>query len=96
MTDDLVVHVVGNKLDLESSRQVSLSSVLDYCDRVNNNVSGIHEVSAKENNGIEDVFYEITQILVKKKFGQDLYRTTTTDIYNRDDTCNTSEKSGCC
>jgi Ras-related protein Rab-21 len=48
MTDDLVIHVVGNKIDLESQRQVSFSKV---CDRLTNCVNGVHEVSAKNDQG---------------------------------------------
>jgi Ras-related protein Rab-21 len=51
MTDDLIIHVVGNKIDLDSQRKVASTKVLDYCDRVNNYVSGVHEVSAKNNIG---------------------------------------------
>ncbi|KAI9363170.1 ras-like GTP-binding protein RYL2 [Pilaira anomala] len=93
MTDDLVIHVVGNKIDLESQRKVSFSKVNHYCDRLVHDVSGVHEVSAKDNTGIEDIFFEITQALVKKKFDQDLYKTITSEIC-RDEV--TIEKSGCC
>lgn len=51
MTDDLVIHVVGNKLDLESQRKVSYLKVLDYCDQLHHDVSGVYEVSAKDNLG---------------------------------------------
>lgn len=51
MTDELVIHVVGNKIDLESKRKVSVSTVEDFCDGLSTLVSGIHEVSAKDNYG---------------------------------------------
>jgi GTPase SAR1 family protein len=51
MTNELVIHVVGNKIDLEAQRKVSLSTVEDYCDGIQHYVSGIHEVSAKDNYG---------------------------------------------
>lgn len=95
MSEDLIIHVVGNKIDLESDRKVPFSKVLDYCDRLTLIVNGIHEVSAKENQGIDDVFFEITQSLVKKLNGHDLYKTMTTDIYQNEYPTST-EKSGCC
>lgn len=51
MTDDLIIHVVGNKLDLESQRKVPFIKVLDYCDQLENDVGGVYEVSAKNNLG---------------------------------------------
>ncbi|KAI9485283.1 MAG: ras-like GTP-binding protein RYL2 [Benjaminiella poitrasii] len=95
MTDDLVIHIVGNKTDLESQRKVPFSKVSDYCDRSTRFVNGLHEVSAKNGYGIEDIFYEITQSLVTKLYGQDLYKTTSSHMYNRED-YTTSEKAGCC
>ncbi|KAL7310379.1 hypothetical protein PS15m_009890 [Mucor circinelloides] len=95
MSEDLIIHVVGNKIDLESDRKVPFTKVLDYCDRLTMIVNGIHEVSAKENQGIDDVFFEITQSLVKKLNGHDLYKTMTTDIY-QNEYPTTTEKSGCC
>ncbi|KAI9264560.1 ras-like GTP-binding protein RYL2 [Helicostylum pulchrum] len=93
MTDDLVIHVVGNKIDLEAQRKVSSSKVYDYCDQLVQYVSGVHEVSAKDNIGIEDIFFDITQTLVKKRYNQDLYRTVSSDICHDNPTV---EKSGCC
>ncbi|KAI7904474.1 P-loop containing nucleoside triphosphate hydrolase protein [Cokeromyces recurvatus] len=95
MTDDLVIHIVGNKTDLESQRKVSFSKVSNYCDQSTRFVNGLHEVSAKNGYGIDDIFYEITQTLVTKLYGQDLYKTITSDIYNREE-YNTSGKAGCC
>jgi Ras-related protein Rab-21 len=51
MTADLVIHVVGNKIDLASERKVPFQKVLDYCE-THHQVNGVHEVSAKDNNGI--------------------------------------------
>lgn len=50
--EKLIIHVVGNKCDLESERKVSYSRVLEYCNRLTNTVNGIHEVSAKTDQGI--------------------------------------------
>ncbi|KAG2206978.1 hypothetical protein INT47_008447, partial [Mucor saturninus] len=93
MTDDLVIHVVGNKLDLESKREVSFMKVLDYCDQLSHGVSGINEVSAKHNIGIEEIFLDITQTLVGRKYNLNLDRTPTTDIHSENIQY---EKSGCC
>ncbi|KAI8881567.1 ras-related protein rab-22A-like protein [Backusella circina FSU 941] len=71
MTADLVIHVVGNKIDLASERKVPFQKVLDYCKR-QHQVNGVHEVSAKDNNGIDDLFYEITQTLVNNIYNQDI------------------------
>lgn len=57
MTDDLVIHVVGNKMDLESQRQVYFSSV---CNRLTNSVNGVHEVSAKTGQGTQCICYSYT------------------------------------
>lgn len=64
MTDDLVIHVVGNKLDLESKREVSFMKVLDYCDQLSHNVSGINEVSAKHNIGKKKIIPFRTSYLI--------------------------------
>lgn len=96
MSDDLIIHVVGNKIDLESDRKISFSRVLDYCDRLAQGVNGIHEVSAKNDQGIDDIFFELTESLVKKLNGHDLYKTMTTDIYHQNEYPTTTEKSGCC
>ncbi|KAG2190271.1 hypothetical protein INT46_005600 [Mucor plumbeus] len=96
MPDDLIIHVVGNKIDLESDRKISFSRVLDYCDRLTQEVNGVHEVSAKNDQGIDDIFFELTESLVKKLNGHDLYKTMTTDIYHQNEYPNTTEKSGCC
>jgi GTPase SAR1 family protein len=56
MTDDLVIHVVGNKIDLESQRQVSFAKV---CNKLTNCVNGVHEVSAKTNQGIYTSYYKL-------------------------------------
>lgn len=46
--------------------------------------------------GIDEIFYEITQSLVKNVYGQDLFKTMTTDIHSRQDDHLSSDKSGCC
>lgn len=72
MTDDLVIHVVGNKIDLESQRKVSFSKVNHYCDRLVHDVSGVHEVSAKDNTGKNELSLSFSIIL--KLFITNRYR----------------------
>ncbi|KAL1916468.1 uncharacterized protein VTP21DRAFT_5659 [Calcarisporiella thermophila] len=68
MADDLIIHVVGNKLDLATSRRaVSLTQAQDYVSRVLGTECSIHEVSAKDDEGVEEVFLEITRELVQRK-----------------------------
>ncbi|KAI8975004.1 ras-like GTP-binding protein RYL2 [Pilobolus umbonatus] len=93
MSDELVLYVVGNKVDLESHRQVPLSRVVDYCKRAGIDVTGIQEVSAKTNDGIDNVFYDITVTLVNRLYHNDIQRINTSDVYNNEDT---TSKSGCC
>ncbi|KAI9293746.1 ras-like protein [Neoconidiobolus thromboides FSU 785] len=68
MSEDLIIHIVGNKMDLaEEGREVSLSKVYDY---VRNELQAqykIHEVSAKEDQGVDKLFLELTQELVEHK-----------------------------
>jgi Ras-related protein Rab-21 len=52
MTEDLVIHVVGNKLDLASShRAVPLRRAQEYVTRTLGSECQTHEVSAKEDDG---------------------------------------------
>ncbi|KAI8371031.1 P-loop containing nucleoside triphosphate hydrolase protein [Blakeslea trispora] len=101
VTEDIVIHVVGNKIDLESQRKVSFTNVIKYCNELKIAVvSGVHEVSAKNDQAgaIEDIFLDITQTLVKKLYDQDLYRTNTLDSSYQQEGSNKkqSDKSSCC
>lgn len=52
MTEDLVIHVVGNKLDLASAhRAVPLRRTQEYVARTLGSDCHTHEVSAKEDDG---------------------------------------------
>ncbi|OBZ90815.1 Ras-like GTP-binding protein RYL2 [Choanephora cucurbitarum] len=101
MTEDIVIHVVGNKIDLEAQRKVSFTNVIKYCNELKiAMVSGVHEVSAKNDQAgaIEDIFLDITQTLVKKLYDQDLYRTNTLDssFQQEGNQKKLNEKSNCC
>ncbi|KAI8077355.1 ras-related protein rab-21-like protein [Gilbertella persicaria] len=99
MSENLLIHIVGNKIDLESERKVPFSKVVHYCKQTTV-INGVHEVSAKHDHGaIEDIFYDITQSLVKNLYDQDLYRTITSDnLYRQGTNINDkqAEKSSCC
>ncbi|GAB5586801.1 hypothetical protein Unana1_01701 [Umbelopsis nana] len=76
MTEDLVIHVVGNKLDLASThRAVPLRRTQEYVARALGSDCHTHEVSAKEDDGaIEELFLQITQTLVGRKFDTERQR----------------------
>ncbi|KAH8548802.1 ras-like GTP-binding protein RYL2 [Umbelopsis sp. PMI_123] len=76
MTEDLVIHVVGNKLDLASKhRAVPLRRTQEYVARTLGSDCHTHEVSAKEDDGaIEELFLQITQTLVGRKFDTERQR----------------------
>ncbi|KAL1925455.1 uncharacterized protein VTP21DRAFT_338 [Calcarisporiella thermophila] len=68
MTDDLIIHVVGNKRDLATTRRaVPLARAQEYVSRVLGSEYAVHEVSAKDDEGVEEVFLEITRELVQRK-----------------------------
>ncbi|CAO3677754.1 unnamed protein product [Umbelopsis vinacea] len=76
MTEDLVIHVVGNKLDLANThRAVPLRRTQEYVARALGSDCHTHEVSAKEDDGaIEELFLQITQTLVGRKFDTERQR----------------------
>ncbi|EIE90523.1 hypothetical protein RO3G_15234 [Rhizopus delemar RA 99-880] len=69
MTEDLVIVVVANKLDLAlQQREVSIEEAQKYIARVLGPDTQLYEVSAKDDNGtIEDIFLHITRVLVDRK-----------------------------
>ncbi|KAG0055440.1 hypothetical protein BGZ83_008579 [Gryganskiella cystojenkinii] len=68
MTEDLIIHVVGNKSDLAATkRTVPISRTEEYVARVLGAESVVHEVSAKDDDGIEELFLQITRKLVERK-----------------------------
>jgi GTPase SAR1 family protein len=65
--NDVVKIIVGNKTDLENQRTVGKDQVDEIC----NELGLIHiETSAKNGNGIENAFLEMTRQLKKKRFDQ--------------------------
>ncbi|KAG0364015.1 hypothetical protein BGZ54_007910, partial [Gamsiella multidivaricata] len=58
----------GNKLDLApTKRAIPLSRTEEYVAKTLGEDFSVHEVSAKDDDGIEDLFLQITRKLVEKK-----------------------------
>ncbi|KAG0016831.1 hypothetical protein BGZ81_011026 [Podila clonocystis] len=68
MSDDLIIHVVGNKSDLASVRRtVPISRTREYVEQTLGSDCIVHEVSAKDDDGVEELFFQITRKLVERK-----------------------------
>ncbi|KAG0167753.1 hypothetical protein DFQ30_005697 [Apophysomyces sp. BC1015] len=69
MTEEPVIVVVANKLDLASPhREVPLEQAREYVTRALGPEAQLYEVSAKEDDGtIEDIFLHLTRVLVDRK-----------------------------
>ena len=65
--EEIIFHVVGNKIDLFESEEVDKNEVKEYCDSINAEYSF---VSASENTYIEDLFKNVG----KKFMNSDLYK----------------------
>ncbi|KAI8099814.1 ras-like GTP-binding protein RYL2 [Halteromyces radiatus] len=90
---DLLIYVVGNKVDRASERAVSLEYVEDYVRHVLGHVS-VYEVSAKEDDGeIEELFLQIAQSLVNQKYDQHWKQSCPSLISEYEESV---ARSGCC
>ncbi|XP_004521051.1 ras-related protein Rab-21 [Ceratitis capitata] len=60
---EIVITIVGNKTDLEAQRTVEQNVAIEYADSV-----GAHyfETSAKANEGIEELFTALTQLMMQR------------------------------
>ncbi|ORY97588.1 P-loop containing nucleoside triphosphate hydrolase protein [Syncephalastrum racemosum] len=69
MTEELVIVVVANKLDLGTTRrEVPEEQAREYVTRVLGPETPFYEVSAKDDDGtIEDIFLHLTRTLVDRK-----------------------------
>ncbi|KAF9180237.1 hypothetical protein BGZ50_006368 [Haplosporangium sp. Z 11] len=68
MSEELIIHVVGNKLDLAATRRaIPISRTKQYVEDTLGPDCTVHEVSARDDNGIEELFLQITRKLVEKK-----------------------------
>ena len=65
--EEIIFHVVGNKIDLFESEELDKNEVKEYCDSINAEYSF---VSASENTYIEDLFKNVG----KKFMNSDLYK----------------------
>ena len=63
-TEDLIYIISCNKTDLESSRTVSQSRVVDYASRFG---AAVFETSAKDDLGIRELFQHISEQVFEKK-----------------------------
>ncbi|KAI8328612.1 P-loop containing nucleoside triphosphate hydrolase protein [Choanephora cucurbitarum] len=95
MTEDLVVVVAANKLDLQSQREVVYDDAQEYITRVLGPEALLYEVSAKEDDGqIEDMFIQVARILVERK--QYLPSRRKTNTFSPLDEEPSAPKSSCC
>jgi len=59
---DVVLVIVGNKIDLEKSRTVNKTDAINYA----NSVGAKHyDASAKQNIGVKEMFSELTKLIVE-------------------------------
>jgi GTPase SAR1 family protein len=56
--NDVVLCIVGNKIDLEKDRHVSVQTAEDYAKSVN---AKLYHTSAKLNKGVEELFSDLAQ-----------------------------------
>lgn len=56
--NDVVLCIVGNKIDLEKDRRVSMQTAEDYAKSVN---AKLYHTSAKLNKGVEELFNDLAQ-----------------------------------
>ncbi len=56
--NDVVLCIVGNKIDLEKDRHVSIQTADDYAKSVN---AKLYHTSAKSSKGIEELFNDLAQ-----------------------------------
>ncbi|KAL7722850.1 Rab family GTPase [Entamoeba marina] len=64
-SNNIMIFVVGNKSDLESSRTVTQSTVNDYITSCNSNIIGNIECSAKTGENVKEIFDIISEKLLE-------------------------------
>lgn len=101
---EIIIHIVGTKLDLvnedPSKRQVPYETCVAYAEKyLEDGGAACHEISAKDDQGVEEVFEAITRKLIARKrsiqnnyIEQQNQRQT---IYVHNDEVE-RPKSGCC
>lgn len=112
LDDNIIIHIVGTKLDLvntdPSRREVPFETCVAYASKYLGSPDGdgfdgagaCHEISAKDDEGVEEVFEVITRKLIEKKriledhyYEQQQRRQNTVYLHN-DEPEHTSSK--CC
>ncbi|ORX89279.1 ras-domain-containing protein [Basidiobolus meristosporus CBS 931.73] len=98
MADDLIIHIVGNKFDLAATRRsVSFD---EAAEAVSNSIGAgytIHEVSAKDDEGVDEIFIQIARQLVERKYELERQgRLRSNGNVNLDDREQENERTGCC
>ena len=68
MTDDLVVVVAANKLDLQSQREVLYDDAQEYVARVLGPDTLLYEVSAKEDDGKDGIAFVFLKLCINPFF----------------------------
>lgn len=62
--DSISIVIVGNKIDLESKRQVDEKEAIAYAE----SVGAVHfKASAKLNTGLDDIFLDLTQRMIDRR-----------------------------
>lgn len=56
--NEIVLCIVGNKIDLEKDRHVSMQTAEDYAKQVN---AKLYHTSAKLSKGVEELFNDLAQ-----------------------------------
>lgn len=107
LDSDLIIHIVGTKLDLvnadPSKRQVPFETCVAYASKYlstddYDGADACHEISAKDDQGVEEVFEVITRKLIDKKrsiedhYMEVLDRRQTVYVHNEEP----EPKSSCC
>uniref|UniRef100_A0A060T4M5 ARAD1A18854p n=1 Tax=Blastobotrys adeninivorans TaxID=409370 RepID=A0A060T4M5_BLAAD len=110
LNSDIIIHIVGTKLDLvtadPSRRQVPFETCVAYAakylsDNGQDGAAACHEISAKDDQGVQEVFEAITHRLIEKhrrkiysqRDSDDEDRSRQTIYVHREDD---EPKSSCC
>ena len=89
-TQDIVIVLAGNKLDLEKNRKIETSEAEEYSNE--NNLIFI-ETTAKEPNQINELFQKIGQQVPKTS---NIETSQESNIYNYDDSHLIKSRKKCC
>jgi GTPase SAR1 family protein len=83
---DIVIAIVGNKSDMAGSIDVQLQEAHEYGKQVNAEI--IRETSAKDNNGVNELFQEVARKLLKKHKAKQVSRANGHYILKQSDSQN--------